>query len=677
MRRLALIPAAALAAALLTPAPATPVDRPLASAPAPAGLPLYQFSPSGTGPLPWNATALTSVLNNTSILGGPHSAEGPSGGVVAYRTPAGDIDLYSQPTTGTPQWSDLSTLAPLSPPANDPVPVLDPSGHVDVLYIDGTGDLWLLAPNDPMGAWYPHLRFATPWRTEAAIDLSQLTGVTFANGVPSVAVSGQLAVVAARTQAGHVEVLNLTWDPRSSVPALSGFADATALSGAAASISDPVALSANPPVVGTVTTAGDFVALSATGAGGAWVDVDVTAQTATAKVAGSLSATATATTLYATALAASGVVEIYSAPLAGFIPGASPPGWSVANVSSTTSSIPPLAGHLVLDVTPSAITVAGPAANWGDLFALSAPSLSGPWSATDVSVTAGSGARTVGQVVAALDQPTGLTLFAAGVASPPPQGVGVYAIPSAKWGKAITDGWPILSETGGLGTTSAPWVGFTSAPSVATSPDYLMGQAIYNSHQRVTWLSFWTVSGPQSGEKKVAATYYAHGQAAGAWVATQIDQYRGLGVGLKPDWVILDPEGYPDNHSALDAPAGSSAATIAKYATYWTAMLQGWVAGIASVDPSLNAGVYASQSEYRNYQLASDPLPVFIALAFGGGGPIPVAGASGSNVRGFIAFSATCTPTSTLRAEEQTLLNPPWAGQFNTLQFNAGVYCKP
>ena len=85
-----------------------------------------------------------------------------------------------------------------------------------------------------------------------------------------------------------------------------------------------------------------------------------------------------------------------------------------------------------------------------------------------------------------------------------------------------------------------------------------MGQSIYNSHKRVTWLSFWTVSGPLKGQPQTTTNYYNHGFAAGAWVATQIDQYRSLGVGLKPDWVIFDPEGYPDNHSGLDAPGGSS-----------------------------------------------------------------------------------------------------------------------
>ena len=74
---------------------------------------------------------------------------------------------------------------------------------------------------------------------------------------------------------------------------------------------------------------------------------------------------------------------------------------------------------------------------------------------------------------------------------------------------------------------------------------------------------------------------------------------------------------------------------------------------------------------------ASDSEPLFIALAFGGGGPVPVTGATGANVRGFITFNASCSPTSTLADEASTLESPPWSGQFNTLQFNAGVYCAP
>jgi hypothetical protein len=402
-----------------------------------------------------------------------------------------------------------------------------------------------------------------------------------------------------------------------------------------------------------------------------WTSQNLTTLLAVPVVSGTLDLGANASQVDLAALTRAGSVELFSTEVA------APAGWTESNITSLASGAPPLTGALSVQVTPTQVAVAGQAANWGDLFVLTSPLGTSSWTATNVSVTAGSTARTVGSIVTGLQLGGNLTLYAAGVNSPPPQGVGVYAIPSADWTNAITQGWPIISETGGLGTRSAPWVGFTGSANVNESPDFLLGQAISNAHKRVTWLSFWTVSGPLSGQPMTTTNYYAHGFAAGAWVATQIDSYRDLGVGLKPDWVIFDPEGYPDNHSGLDAPSGASPATLAIYATYWTAMLQGWSAGIDSVDPSLNAAVYASQSEYRNYQLSTLSLPVFVALAFGGGGPVQVAGATGSNVRGFITFNATCTPAATLASEAQTLENPPWAGQFNTLQFNAGVYCSP
>jgi hypothetical protein len=448
--------------------------------------------------------------------------------------------------------------------------------------------------------------------------------------------------------------------------------------------SDPVVIPGPVSSFATTSNQGDVLVYTNTGATlNTWSVQDITRLTLAPQVVGTLAMAYNATTTDIAALASNGDVQLFNANLAFPVPavvsGHAFPAtaWGTLNVTSTASGAPPLSGSIFLSATSSTLTIDGQAANWGDLFSLSEALATSTWTSTDVSVTAGSAARTVGGVVTGVQVGTTLTLYAAGVSSPPPQGVGVYAIPSAKWGQAITDGWPIVSETGGLGTQSSPWVGFTGAKSVAASPDFLMGQSIYNSHKRVTWLSFWTVSGPLKSEPQTTTTYYNHGVAAGAWVATQIDQYRALGVGLKPDWVIFDPEGYPDNHSGLDAPGGASAATLAKYATYWSAMLKGWSAGITSVDPTLNAGVYASQSEYRNYKLVTQSMPVFVAVAFGNGGPIPVAGASGSNIRGFISFSASCTPVATLHAEEDTLLNPPWSGQFNTLQFNAGVYCPP
>ena len=109
-------------------------------------------------------------------------------------------------------------------------------------------------------------------------------------------------------------------------------------------------------------------------------------------------------------------------------------------------------------------------------------------------------------------------------------------------------------------------------------------------------------------------------------------------------------------------------------------MNKGWADGLASIDPTLNPGVYASMSEYRNYNLSTLNLPVFEAVAFSMGGtkpPVKINGSSGSNVRGYIAFSAVCTPATVLHSEIATFSTPPWAAQFNTLQFNAGVYCPP
>ncbi len=716
-----------------------------ATAAVPKGLPIYQFVDSGTGPLPWNALSLESSINHTTMLGGPHTANNATRGVVAYRTNHGDLAVLAQTAGGPAQWTDLSQGNNLPTPAADPIPFFDPSGDVDLLYVDSNGHLILLSKNDPLSPLWHNLHHNSAWRAFATTDLTALSGVVAANGLASILVNGLAATVAYRTATNAIEVVPLGWASGHPVPFVTGApggvagtsnvstnpptttssttttlkattttkppVTTTTTTGtttssttttlkatttttkppvtttttpvATAIASDPIVLPGAVATFATTTNHGDLVVYSNSGPTLAtWSMLDVTTLTLSPKVSGTVAMDSTATQVDVAALTSAGGVELFTSPLAAsgakaHVSLVGPPVWTALNVTGSAASAPPLSGSIVLSANPSQVTIAGQAANWGDLFALTNPVGTPTWTATDVSVTAGSAARTVGGVVAGLRSGSTLTLYAAGVSSPPPQGVGVYAIPSSKWGQAITDGWPIISETGGLGTQSAPWVGFTSTRSVASSPDFLMGQSIYNSHKRVTWLSFWTVSGALASEPQTTTSFYNHGLASGAWVAKQIDQYRTLGVGLKPDWVIFDPEGYPDNHSGIDAPGGSSSATIARYATYWKAMLSGWAAGVTSVDPSLNAGVYASQSEYRNYGLSTQSMPVFVAVAFGNGGPIPVAGASGSNIRGFISFSASCTPKSLLKSQESTLLNPPWAGQFNTLQFNAGVYCPP
>ncbi|HVA69875.1 MAG TPA: hypothetical protein VNF08_00935 [Acidimicrobiales bacterium] len=710
---------------------------------APAGLPLYQFAETGAGPLPWNAVSLQSQLNATTMLGGPHGVTNAAQGVLAYRTNHSDLALFTQSSTGLTQWIDLTRHNDVPEPAADPIPFFDPSGNAELLYVDVSGHVILLSPNVPDTKLWSRLHYDTPWRPYVTTDLTDLTGVVAANGLPSIQVSGANATVAFRTAVNTIEVLELSWSLDQPVPvysqnsfnekSASGVTTAptsttttsttapksttttttpkstttttapksttttttpkstttttttTPFSGASAFASDPVVLPGVTPTFATTLNNGDLVLYTNTGASiRSWTTENLTQVTGAPSVSGALALGTSTSNIDLAALTSNGSVELFTTQYAAVLSNlasrttiVSTEVWNTQNLTALATGAPPLSGALSVQVTLSQVAVAGQAANWGDLFVLTNPAGSATWSATDVSVTAGTSARTVGDVVTGLAINGQLTLYAAGVNSPPPQGVGVYAIPTARWSRAISDGWPIISETGGLGTQAAPWVGFTGAPSVATSPDYLLGQAIYNSHKRVTWLSFWTVSGPLANQKQTASDYYEHGFAAGVWVATQIDSYRNLGVGLKPDWVILDPEGYPDNHSNLDALAGSSKATLAKYATYWSSTLKGWQSGINSVDPKLNAAVYASQSEYRNYQLSTLSLPVFVAVAFTNNGPTPVTGASGSNIRGFISFGAACTPARALASETTTLLNPPWAGQFNTLQFNAGVYCAP
>ena len=737
-----------------------------ASTPSSSGLPLFQFVNTGTSPLPWNAVSLQNALNHTTMVGGPHGAQGPNGGAIAYRTSTGDVAALAINNNASTQWSDFTTNNDVPAAGADPIPFYDPWGNVDLLYVDQASHVILVSPNEAFASWWNHLHVGQPWRPFVHVDLTRLTGALASNGLPSIQVAQSLATVAYRTSTNAIEVLRLSWSPNDPLPIFKGLshlvtapatkvtptttttrppasttttAPTTTTTRVSTTTTVPVSTTTRPPASTTTTVAPTTTTTLAPGApafasdpvvlpglvaafvttvnngnvvdyvnsGAAfstWSSQNLTLATGAAKASGPLSLAYTPKVAEVAALSIAGAVELFSTNLSNLVvtpatvnstsgsTTTSPPPsfnvvtpslptgpttWTEANPSALATGAPPLSGTLALNITPSEVTIAGQAANWGDLFVLTNAAGTTSWSATDVSVTAGQSARTVSNIVTGLTLNGALTLYAEGVSSPPPQGVGIYAIPSVKWSQAIKDGWPIISETGGLGTMSSPWVGFTNAGSVASSPDFLLGQTIYNSHKRVTWLSFWTVSGPLANEVQSTSTYFQHGLAAGAWVASQIDAYRSLGIGLKPDWVIFDPEGYPDNHSHLDAPGGATNATLARYASYWAAMLRGWADGIKSVDPSLNAGVYASQSEYRNYQLSTSPLPVFMAVAFSGGGPVAVAGASGSNVRGFISFGAVCTPKTSLTNETQTLLNPPWAGQFNTLQFNYGVYCAP
>ncbi len=234
---------------------------------------------------------------------------------------------------------------------------------------------------------------------------------------------------------------------------------------------------------------------------------------------------------------------------------------------------------------------------------------------------------------------------------PPLTGVGVYGFSS--WtaaGQAIGDGWPILGDTGGLGTQGAPYTA-----QLVSNPDLNVGQAIVAMKIRVTWLSFWTVSGPTGSDSWESDGYQA-GQAA----AQAIDHDYETDA-IRPDWVILDPEGY---NGTPTTPSD------------WGAWLGGWAQGLLSVDGALHPGFYADQSQYATYNLSNIGLPAFIAVSpiqgnepFAPGGGF---GRPGANVTGYIAYFGGCPAV----ADENTVRG--WGAPYNTVQFSdSGVDCGP
>jgi len=644
---------------------------------------LYQFADTGASPLPWAASNVESYIARNAALGTPHAISDDGITALAVRESNNDLGLYQRNASGTTSFTDVSATMSVPAPGDDPIPFFDPSHNVDLAYVSTTGALVVLSSNAVLIEHGSRLHS----RSSAPFSVSVLTGVKgvgFTVGDPSVLVQGTVGTLVARTTAGDAIDVSLTWGATNQAPSLASPVDVTAATATGTLLGDPVTLNDG-------TTDGLFAAVTTTGAvevyaqhsPGAWTATNLTAADGAPASNGQLTGSSNGLTTYLAALSASGHVELFSHPAASVTPSSvSPrvivnptPSWTYQDVTNATSGAPSFNGAIYLSATATQLTVAGQAAGWGNLYALTSPLPTFTWDATDVSLTSTNSSRTIGPGVSGATIDGVLTLFALSLGVTAPQGVGVYAIPQSDNTQAIDDGWTILSDTGGLGTTAAPWVGFTTSGGVAQSPDFLLGQAIQNAHKPITWLSFWTVSGPMPGQALSAPSFYAHGYNAGKWVATQIDAYAANGLSLKPNWVILDPEGYPDNHSALDPPGGASAAVKARYPGYWAAILKGWAAGLAAVDPTINAAVYAEMSQYRDDDLATIPMSVFEAIAFPG--PLQIEGSTGANVRGYIAFGASCTPPTTLQNEIATLLRPPWSGQYNTLQFNAGVYCAP
>lgn len=659
----------------------------------PKGMSIVQYAMGTTGATPsWGAHLLSPSPALTTATG-PRVAPDASGGLqVAYRNAQGHVIWLEGDTIGEFHHVDLTkVVAGLGTTAGVPVPFVSPSGADTVAIVGSDGDLKL-------ATWVPDLPQLlgtdpreNPYSLWQFTNLTEGTGPRLA-GTPSVVVEGSQVAVFARTAGGDlVEYVN---DPLG----LDGWRayDLTIESGGPTILGDPAAFydasmgSVRVAAVELAPTPGDVIVYTPNDVGGRiWSVSDVTEATDGAPGGGGVAAVMEGTTPLLFSSGPTGDLLEYTGTDSG-----TTTAWQVSDLTTSVAGAPTVAGTPAVAVAGQDLVVAAAAEGWGDLFVWQQPTAGAPFSATDVSLDGRGPARTVaGSPAAAFDQGT-LSLFGAGTGVPAPEGTGVYAIPNADLSRAIEDGWPSIGVTGGLGAQCAPWVGYaTPDTDGVVEPDEQLGQVIQASHVRETWLSFWTVSGPGTpagtgctDEKAPysASDYYAHGYLAGAWVATQIDAYSAAGVAIKPDWVIFDPEGYPDNHSGLWGPTAPQAALQKSVADY-AAILSGWKAGLDSVDPSLKAALYANQYEYMTYELYNQPLPTFIAGAFAQqtvGGKhelvVPTRSAFGANIRGFVMFNENFTPTCTqLDDEAQLLTEAPWNGEYNTIQTTGGVYCPP
>jgi len=582
-----------------------------------SGLPIFSYTRTNATPLPWDATALKSMMGGTTMAGSPFVSLTPdANSLIAWREPAGSIMVATIKPGGVFRTLCVQCQSPLIPDAaSDPVVIYDALSQMRVLYLTATGHLIIVSAWGDPTLGITHFRSVTSDTLWTWRDLSVASGTTFA-AMPSVALRTAALSIIGRTAANHLVLMRTPLQWRKS-PATTDLRDLTAVANDGGIKDSPQWIPGTNTAIATAASghitqyrlAADCLIVPATCS--AVTTQDITQATGSPALVSKLSLALTSTGVALAGLTSSGVaILVRGTGSAGIYT------WNDIDIS-TPSSAPSLDSDPFITSNGTTLYLAAMARNWGDLFIISNESGPNTWKSVDVSITGGSDARTVGGGISGIVNAGSLTLYAGGVATPPPTGTGLYAIPQNKNTTALADGWPSIGITGGLGTMSAPWVAVKSTTyDIKNSQDFLVGKAIADSHKRAAWLSFWTVSGPVRGEKVTADVYYNHAFASGVAVATTIGKYRAAGLGLKPDWVIIDPEGYPDLHSCLDGVNTIAPWCPAWSPKLWAAYANGWAAGLASIDTTLKPGIYASQNEYKLGGMSALTMPVFAAVAF-------------------------------------------------------------
>jgi hypothetical protein len=605
-----------------------------------ASMPVQEFVNDGAGGRLWNSYNQTADSSGPNITGRPSALTYGISVHVESRAANGDLVEFDNDDAGHRLWNsyDLTHAAGGPTIGADPVAVLYAGTAVHIFAEAADGDL-VEYTNDGAGG-----------RLWNSYNLTAETNGPSIGGDPSPVISGTSVDVFARATTGDlVEFANSTagngtWTT----------SDITSSSGGPELNGDPAAVVAGPAIHVYAQGPGGDLYEFVSASGGPWGSSDLSQVAGGPQITGRPSPVVVGTAIDVPARATTGdlvdfvfngqswsssdLTQVAGGPTIGGDPGA---------VLFSTSSI-----HIYTEGTDG-----------NHLTEYVNDGAGGrPWSVYDL--TAASGGPAVGGDPSPLVYGVTVHVYVGGPPpATPPEGVGLYGLVTGQpTDQAIEDNWPIIGDTGALGTQTVPYTGINTGADLGT------GQAIVASGRRITWLSFWTVSGPVASGPGgtpcyTSDCYYADSFAAGQYVAQTIDTYASQGVHIKPDWVILDPEGYPDNHSGLDSGPGSSSAN-------WFSFLQGWANGIVSVDPGLRAGFYADQNEINTFDLSSVQLPDFVAVAF----PDPqMILTNTDNVAGYIAFGATC-PAS---GEEATLTGAPWNGAYDTLQFTGGQYCAP
>ncbi len=614
---------------------------PAAAAPPGTAMPLQEFVNDGAGGRLWNSYDQTFNADGPEIDGRPSPISYGSTVHVYTRSPTGDLVEYDNDGHYGRLWNAYDLTVATSGPtiSGDPAGLNIGGGQVHAFAQASDGDLIEWA-NDGVGG-----------RLWNSYDVTQIANGPTGGGDPFPILVGSTLEVFLRAADG--DLVSYT-DPTTTGEAWS-ITDLTNASDGPGVGGDPAAVVASGNLVHVFAggTQGDLLEFVNDGGNNrTWNAYDLTESSGGPTLTGRPSA-----------VVVSGLIDVFvrasNGQLTEFADSAADSQlWNTTVIGSSNMGGDP--GAIVYGTTSVHVYAEGSGGNLTEFVNDNAHGQL--WSTYDL--TQAAAAPTVGGDPNPLVYGLTVHVYVGGPPpATPPGGVGLYGLePGTQTSQAIEDNWPIIGDTGALGTQTAPYTGFNLSADLST------GQAIAASGRRITWLSFWTVSGPvASGAGGMACytsdCYYSDGYSAGQYVADTIDSYSSSGLTLKPDWVILDPEGYPDNHSGLDSGPGATDAT-------WSSFLSGWANGIASVDPRLHAGFYADQYEYNSFDLAAIQLPAFVAVAF----PAPVNVLdTPTNVAGFISFGATCPAAS----EEQTLLDGPWGGTYNTLQFSGSQYCGP